>query len=249
MNNFRSGFGNIPPVVKNLLIINVLFFLATLVLQARNNFDLNGYLGLYYPASENFKPVQFVTYMFLHGSFFHLFFNMFALYMFGRMIEMVWGPKRFFIYYFVTGIGAAITQLAIAYFQAAPIEAQLPAEAINAVIKEGPAILDTQRNWSDPLIGKLNLIYNIPMVGASGAIFGILLAFGMLFPNVELMLLFPPIPIKAKYMVIFYGLAEFYFGVANRSGDNVAHFAHLGGMLFGIIFIFVWNKHKFNRLN
>lgn len=249
MNSFRTGFGGIPPVVKNLLIINVLFFLAGIVLQSRNDFDLNAYLGLYYPVSDNFKPVQLVTYMFLHGDIYHIFFNMFALYMFGRAIEMVWGSRRFFIFYFVTGIGAALVQFIIIYFQASQLQSQMSAEEINMVLSEGSKILSEHKNWTDPEVGGLNLLYNIPMVGASGAVFGLLLAFGMLFPNTELMLLFPPIPIKAKYFVILYGIAEFYFGIRNSAGDNVAHFAHLGGMLFGFILILMWRKNKFNRLH
>ncbi|MBN2682592.1 MAG: rhomboid family intramembrane serine protease [Bacteroidales bacterium] len=255
MNSYRSGFGSIPPVVKNLLIINVLFFLATIVMQSRNDFNLNGYLGLYYPASESFKPVQFITYMFLHGDFMHLFFNMFALYMFGQAIETVWGPKKFFIYYFITGIGAALVHMAIAYFQASNLMSSLTTEEIRIVyeaigndgaISKG-AIIESAAKLD--LMRELYAVYNTPMVGASGAVFGLLLAFGMMFPNTQLMLLFPPIPIKAKYFVIIYGIAEFYFGINNSANDNVAHFAHLGGMLFGFILIMLWNKHKFKRLN
>ena len=166
--------------------------------------DLRIWLALFSPGSEYFQPYQLITHMFMHGNFYHLFFNMFALWMFGRVLESVWGGKRFFIYYFITGLGAAGLQLLVNYIQ--------------------------------------NVDVNIPMLGASGAVFGVLLAFGMLFPNTRLMLILPPIPIKAKWFVIIYGAAELFFGIANYSGDPVAHFAHLGGMLFGYILIKYWNK-------
>ena len=186
MNQNSSGFlSSIPMVTKNLIIINLLFWVASLVLP-KVGIDLVQLFGLHFPGVKDFYPFQFVTYMFMHDthSFAHVFFNMFGVYMFGRVLENVWGPKRFLIFYMVTGIGA----------------------------------------------------------GASGSVFGILLAFAMLFPNVPLYLMFIPIPIKAKYFVIFYGLAELFMGVANNGGDSVAHFAHLGGMLFGYFLVRYWKK-------
>ena len=167
--------------------------------------------------------------MFMHDthSFAHVFFNMFAVYMFGRVLENVWGPKRFLIFYMVTGIGAGLVQELTWYFDLRDV-INAPQELVNI---GGGQILNKEE------------FYNLFVtVGASGAVFGILLAFGMLFPNVPLYLMFVPIPIKAKYFVIFYGLAELTMGVANFSGDSVAHFAHLGGMLFGYILIKYWKK-------
>ncbi|PVX51996.1 membrane associated rhomboid family serine protease [Balneicella halophila] len=236
----------IPPVVKNLLIINTLLLFGMFALE-RMNIDLTNYLGLFFPGSKWFLPHQFVTSMFMHANFSHLFFNMFALFMFGRILETVWGGKRFLIYYMVTGVGAVLLHSLVNYIQAYPILQNISEQELNLVIDQGKEALMIGKNFVDPDLSKLNLIYNVPVVGASGAVFGILLAFGMLFPNTELMLLFPPIPIKAKYFVIGYGVLELYFGVANFQGDNVAHFAHLGGMLFGFILLKYWkaDRNKF----
>lgn len=233
----------IPPVVKNLLIINVIFFLATLGLQ-RSGTDLYDILGLHYFASQNFKVYQFVTYMFMHGSFWHLFFNMFALWMFGGLLENTMGSKKFLTYYMVTGVGAGLIQMLVYYFRISSIEAQLTPEQVADVYQNGLDALNTGMNYIDAKMASLNLLLNTGTVGASGAVFGILLAFGMLFPN-QMIYVYFAIPIKAKYFVIIYGLLELYMGVSNRAGDNVAHFAHLGGMLFGIIMLMYWrNKYK-----
>ena len=227
MNQNGSGFLNsIPPVTKNLIIINLLFWVASLVLP-KVGIDLVQLLGLHFPGVKDFYPFQFVTYMFMHDthSFAHVFFNMFGVYMFGRVLENVWGPKRFLTFYLVTGIGAGIVQeLVWAY------SVQSFASA------NGYTLFELVR--MDP---SLNMMITI---GASGAVFGILLAFGMLFPNTELYLMFIPIPIKAKYFVLLYGAAELFFGLQNSVGDNVAHFAHLGGMLFGFFLILYWRKHS-----
>jgi membrane associated rhomboid family serine protease len=204
--------------------------------------DLIDHLGLYYPASEDFRPWQIITYMFMHGSLAHIFFNMFAVYMFGRVLENIWGQKRFLTYYLVTGIGAGLIQLLVAYFRVHSIEAQLSPDLINMVHDEGGAILKEGKNYVDPLLKQLNLAIHSSTVGASGAVFGILLAFGMLFPNIDLFIIPLPFPVKAKYVVIGYGLIELFAGIANFSFDNVAHFAHLGGMLFGIFFVLYWKK-------
>jgi membrane associated rhomboid family serine protease len=243
------NMGSIPPVVKNLLIINVLMFLMTAAFESTGLVDLNEKLGLYFMKSPNFKPFQYVTYMFMHasllskGGIMHIFFNMFALYMFGRILENVWGPKRFFIYYVVTGLGAAIVHTIVNYVDYISLTNSLTEEQISLVISEGTNAWQQGKNFVDPQMRDLNTLFNVPTIGASGAVFGVLLAFGMLFPNTQLMLLFPPIPIKAKYFVVFYGIAELFLGVSNRAGDNVAHFAHLGGMIFGYFLILYWKKN------
>ena len=208
MSNFRpSGFSVLPMVVKNLLIINVLFFLATIAADVVLRIDLKDYLGLHYIGASDFQPFQLVTYMFMHGDFAHLFFNMFALWMFGNTLENIWGPNRFLLFYFVCGIGAGLVQELVQYIQ----------------------FVTTMSEY-------LNLLTT---VGASGAVYGILLAFGMMFPNSTLYIYFA-IPIKAKWFVLIYGLIELFAGF--RGVDNVAHFAHLGGMLFGLILILYWKK-------
>lgn len=244
MQNFRPSFNAVPPVVKNLIIINVIMLLATYVLEMRG-ISLADILGLRYFQSPEFRPYQFVTHMFMHGGFTHLLFNMFALWMFGRVLESVWGPKRFFIFYFVTGLGAAVLHSFVNFIEFQNLAAKMTPEDVQMVMSQGTEIFNQGKNFSDPLAGKLNLMLNIPTVGASGAVFGILLGFGMLFPNTELMLLFPPIPIKAKYFVAGYGAIELYLGLT-QSGSNIAHFAHLGGMLFGFFMIKYWNRHTTN---
>jgi membrane associated rhomboid family serine protease len=244
MQNFRPSINTIPPVVKNLIIINALMLLATYVLEMRG-IDLTNILGLHYVQSPDFRPYQLVTHMFMHGGFMHLLFNMFALWMFGRVLESVWGPKRFFIYYFVTGLGAAALHSFVNFLEFQHLAGKMLPETVQMVMTQGTEIFNQGKNFSDPLAGKLNLILNVPTVGASGAVFGILLGFGMLFPNTELMLLFPPIPIKAKYFVAGYGAIELFSGITNP-GSNIAHFAHLGGMLFGFILIKYWNTKTTN---
>jgi membrane associated rhomboid family serine protease len=242
MNYRPSPFAGLPPVTKNLLIINVLFLLATYALQHTLGINLNNYLGLYFPLSENFNLAQFGTYMFMHADFMHLFFNMFALFMFGRVLETYWGPKKFILYYIITGVGAAVIQLIFKYIDYNNAISLLTEEQIAIVYEQGAQALREYKNFTNGDMAKFNLALNSSMVGASGAVFGILLAFGMLFPNTQLMLLFPPIPIKAKYFVMIYGVAELFMGVANFSFDNVAHWAHLGGMIFGFILIKYWDK-------
>jgi membrane associated rhomboid family serine protease len=243
MQNFRPSFNTIPPVVKNLIIINALMLFITYILSLRG-FDLANLLGLHYVQSPNFKPYQLVTHMFMHGGLMHLVFNMFALWMFGRVLESVWGPRRFFIFYFVTGIGAAVFYSLVNFIEFQYIASKLSPETVQMVMNNGAELLNQGQNYVDSP-GKLNLLLNVPTVGASGAVFGILLGFGMLFPNTELMLLFPPIPIKAKYFVMIYGAIELFSGITG-AGGNVAHFAHLGGMLFGFIMIKYWNKSTRN---
>ena len=234
---------NIPTVTKNLLAINVLMFLALLVAE-KQGVDLNSVLGLHLFASEGFQPYQLVTYMFMHASVTHLFFNMFALYMFGRTLEYMWGAKRFLVYYLVAGIGAALVQEAIGmvrYHEA--LDGMSPLD-VELVLSRGFDALREGKNFVNPQLAHLNVVLNSTTVGASGAIYAILLGFGMLFPE-ERMIVFPvPFPIKAKYFVMGYVVIELYLGVSG-SADGVAHFAHLGGMLFGFILILFWrNKGK-----
>ena len=213
MEYYRPANSIFPPVIKNLVIINVLCWLATIALQ-KYGIDIVGYLGLHYWKSEDFNVVQLVTYMFLHdtASFGHIFFNMFGLWMFGKDIENFWGGKKFLIYYFVTGIGES-----------------MPTGHVSAA----------------DLLQLKELVYDARVtIGASGAIFGVLLAFAMLFPDARIFLLFIPIPIRAPYFVAFYALCELFMGVQDFHGDNVAHFAHLGGMIFGLILILYWKKKK-----
>jgi membrane associated rhomboid family serine protease len=245
MNAFeRPNFGSTPPVVKNLIIINAIMLLAAWVTESSLRIDLNGMLGLYFFQSDHFRPYQIITHMFMHGGISHLFFNMFALWMFGRVLEQVWGSQRFFLYYFVTGIGAVVLHSAVNFIEISSIKSHLTSEQISIVLRDGYTLWEQGKTFSDPYMAKLIAAMNVPVVGASGAVFGVLLAFGMLFPNTQLMLLFPPIPIKAKYFVIGYGVIELFMGVSNFKFDNVAHFAHLGGMLFGFILIKYWNKRK-----
>ena len=265
-------FQILPPVVKNLLIINGIMFLATYVFAKSFGISLEEKLGLYYIGSPLFKPYQFVTHLFMHGSMFHIFSNMFALWMFGNVLENYWGGQRFLIYYLVTGFGAALIHAAVTYYRIHGIEEAAYtfmsspsldsfAEFVNYHVPEaykmqfqsllgdwsaapaGAGAYAAQAStWVQQLVQAES---SIPTVGASGAVFGLLLAFGMLFPNAIIYLYFA-LPIKAKYFVILYGLIEVFTGLQNRAGDNVAHFAHLGGMLFGFILIKFWSKKQYH---
>ena len=224
MSDFRpSGFSVLPTVVKNLLIINVLFFLATIAAETVLRIDdLSDYLGLHYIGASDFQPYQLVTYMFMHGNFGHLFFNMFALWMFGNTLENIWGPTKFLIFYFVCGIGAGLTQELVQYIQYV------------TTLQDYTSV-----NMSGTIISMNEYLNMMTTVGASGAVYGILLAFGMMFPNSTIYIYFA-IPIKAKWFVLIYGIIELFAGFT--SVDNVAHFAHLGGMIFGLILILYWKK-------
>ena len=246
MSRFSFGrAGNTPPVVKNLIIINVVMFAAMFILASRTRMNLNWELGLYYPQSSEFRPWQIVTHMFMHSEirFIHIIFNMWALWMFGKTLESVWGGKRFLIYYLATGLGAALLMTLVNFVQVSALAGDVSAANIDMILSQGHDLILSGRNYSDATMGKLNLIINTPTIGASGAVFGLLLAFGMLFPNTPLMIMFIPYPIKAKWIVIGYGAFELYMGLT-MPGDHVAHFAHLGGMLFGYIIIKVWNKQS-----
>jgi membrane associated rhomboid family serine protease len=217
---------NIPTITKNLLIINVLMFVATFVFQ-RGGIDLNDVLGLHFFMASEFHLYQLLTYMFMHGGLQHIFFNMFALWMFGCVVENVWGPKKFLFYYISCGIGAGLIQELVQYISYFVIDDLGSYDYVN--LNGVSVTVDYYLN-------------QLTTVGASGAIYGILLAFGMLFPE-ERIFIFPlPVPIKAKWFVLAYVAIEL-FSALGTSGDGVAHFAHLGGMLFGFLMIRYWQKH------
>lgn len=264
-----TGFTLLPPVVKNLLIINGLFFLATFSLT-KFGFDLEKMFGLYYIKSPNFQPYQFVTYMFIHANFPHILLNLFALWMFGYLLENYWGSKRFLIFYVFCGIGAAITQTFVHWLDYSSIQAAAdlfkqnpsPAAFSGFVNSHFPQYADSLVNFitvweqhsNDPKLVNDSFVYiqqlkdiylSAPTVGASGAVYGILLAFGMTFPNMLIYLYFL-FPIKAKWAVIGFFALEVFSGLRNNPTDNVAHFAHIGGGLFGLLLILYWRKRPFS---
>ncbi len=281
--DFRpSSFEILPAVVKNLLILNGLLFLATIVM-GKQGIDLTEFLALHHWSSEKFRWWQLVTHLFMHGDvggpvanyeagFMHLFSNMFALWMFGSILENTFGPSRFLYFYIICGVGASILHLGVVTWQLQGIQdvvlqfnRPITLEQFSAYLKAhnytpgtqfGAILHNIKQQWmaaspaspffmqsiSVELQKYLTMQKDIPTVGASGAVFGILFAFGYLFPNTELYLYFIPIPIKAKYFVAFYAIFELYAGVRNGASDNIAHFAHLGGMLVAFIIIKVWNK-------
>jgi rhomboid-like protein len=243
MNERLSPFANIPPVVKNLLIINVIFYIATLMFGGPM---MTQVLGVHYFDSPNFRIWQVITYMFMHdySSLFHIMFNMFALYTFGTSIEFIMGSKRFLNFYLITGLGALALQLLVQSFEVYSItgsavnDGNFMVDSLKRTISFNPDLVS--KDQASTLLG----IYLTPMVGASGAIFGLLIAFGMLFPNAELFIMFIPVPIKAKYIIPIYVLLELFLGVKQFSGDSVAHFAHLGGALFGFILVKMWHLKR-----
>jgi membrane associated rhomboid family serine protease len=236
-------FQSIPNVVKNLLIVNVLMFLADNALGPWFGHTMSAY----YMGSDFFRPWQIVTHMFMHGSFTHLFFNMYALFLFGSSLERYMGPKRFLTYYLLTGLGAFFLHQGVAYIEIEQLKGQMSALQVQEVYENGASIWLEGKNYTESLMRKLNISLNVGLVGASGAVFGVLLAFGMLFPNTELMLLFPPIPIKAKWFVMIYGAIELMLALRNAPDDNVAHYAHLGGMIFGYILLKYWQRQDGHR--
>ena len=278
MTEFRPGrFQILPPIVKNLIIINVLMVLLQFVL-AQFNIDLADHLGLHYWRSPLYKPWQLITHIFMHGSAFdvnvtvmHLFSNMFALWMFGSILENLWGAKRFLVFYMICGVGAALCHLAVLGYENNIYETAFynyqQSPTLDAYIKfvhsnnldRYQDFVRLQAHWeTDPgctscinqSIDYFNQLYAIKIneatVGASGAVFGILFAFGYLFPNTLLYIYFL-VPIKAKYVVGAYALFEIYAGIQNSAGDNIAHFAHLGGMLVAFIILKIWNRTERKR--
>ena len=214
----------IPVVTKNLIAINVLMFLALLAFE-RSGIDLNNLLGLHLFLAPDFRPYQLVTYMFMHGGFTHILFNMYAVWVFGSILERVWGSSRFLVYYIVAGVGAGLVQEAVQYIYYIMSLSQY-----------------TQVNYIGQIISMSEYLNLWTTVGASGAVYGILLAFAMTFPNERLFMIPFPFPIKAKYFVLIFGALELFSGLSNNASDNVAHFAHLGGMIFGLLMILYWRK-------
>jgi membrane associated rhomboid family serine protease len=227
----QSPFSNMPPVVKNLLIINLICFLPFVVFnELQYNQLVVAHMGLFYFDSPLFKPWQIITYMFFHGGWMHIFFNMFALFSFGPIVEYTLGSKRFFNLYFICGIGAAVFQIIVQAIQ------------IHSII--GHFTIPNDLSLDPATFSRIKDIYTTPIVGASGAIFGLLIAFGMLYPDMELMIMFIPVPVKAKYIIPVYVVIEAWLGVSQYSGDNVAHFAHIGGALLGFIMIKAWGIRR-----
>ena len=243
MNERLSPFAHIPPVVKNLLIINIIFYIATLMFGGPM---MTQVLGVHYFDSPDFRIWQVITYMFMHdySSLFHILFNMFALYTFGSSIEYIMGSKRFLNFYLITGLGALALQLLVQSFEVYSItgsavnNGSFMVDSLKRTISFNPDLIS--KDQASTLLG----IYLTPMVGASGAIFGLLIAFGMLFPNAELFIMFIPVPVKAKFIIPVYVLLELFLGVKQFSGDSVAHFAHLGGALFGFILVKMWHLKR-----
>lgn len=233
----------IPAVTKNLLIINGLFFLAKMVLPS-SGIDLDSYLAAYYPESVNFKPWQIITHMFMHADFSHILFNMFALWMFGSTVEHTLGAKKFLILYFAAGLGSFVLFNFTNYLQVENLKTIVEASGVN--------IQDLIQNVTDPeyrvnttnieATRELAAYYNTPMVGASGAIYGILVAFGVLYPNAKLALIFLPIPVKAKYFIPVLIALEFFMAIQNYAWNPIAHFAHIGGAIIGFILVRSWKK-------
>jgi len=237
----QSPFTNIPPVVKNLLIINIICFLPSVYFTHgfQTAYDpIATNFGLYYFNSPSFRPWQIITYMFLHGGWAHILFNMFALFSFGPILEYTIESKKFFTLYFICGIGAGAFQLLV---QAVEVHS----------ITGGFSIMSPEIENSYYQFGahaqQLYDIYHTSVVGASGAIFGLLIAFGMLYPNMELMIMFIPVPVKAKYIIPVYCAFEIFMGVGQFGGDNVAHFAHIGGALLGFIMVKAWGLKSSNN--
>ncbi len=237
---------NTPPVVLNLIIINVIFWVAASFVLPKFGVDLNDLLGLHYWSSSAFKPWQFLTYMFLHDttSFSHIFFNMFGLWMFGVVLERVWGGKKFLLFYLFTGVGAGVIQELTWMIDFAKYGEMFRMAMEN---NDGSYLSSIITNASQMTLSDMvrlkDEFFSMPVtVGASGALFGILLAFGWLFPEQKMFIIFFPVPIPARIFVALYAVIELLLGVSGFSVDNVAHFAHLGGMIFAAILLLIWKK-------
>ena len=238
---------SLPEIVKQLIIINILFFLGSTRLE-NTAYDL---LALHYPQNPKFAPWQVVTHMFMHGSINHILFNMFGLWMFGGTLAQMWGRNKFLFFYLSTGLGAAAFQLGINYFQISTVLEQL-VEAGYSATALTETLQSKQYNTLLNVISRTELeqlltSFYMSMVGASGALYGILVAFAFLFPNTELMIIFLPIPIKAKYFVPILLASDLFFGFSSYSLGPIAHFAHLGGAVTGYIMMWYWKKQQFNN--
>lgn len=233
---------NITPVVKNLLIINVIvYFGATSLSQMMPD------LAMYFPMSNEFSPYQIVTHFFMHGDTQHLIYNMLGLFFLGPMVEKTLGSSDFLKLYILSALGALLAHVGVGYYGYLQAIDQLPNNIdVNAILDQGRQLLLDHRNYSDPIAAKMNRVLNVPVVGASGAIYGVVIAFATLYPNTKLMLLFPPIPIKAKYLGAAYIAFDLYNGVM-RTNTGIAHFAHLGGALTGFLLVKYFFGSQINR--
>ncbi len=243
--------GRMTEAVKHLIIINVLFFIAP---QLMPNLGLQNMFALYFPENPNFGFWQFLTHMFMHGSFMHIMFNMYGLWAFGTPLEQIWGRNKFLFFYFSAGLGAGVIYTLVNYYQFNAVYEQLVNIGLSGV--EIQQILDTG-SYSSQILGSISetdlseffATYHTPAVGASGAIYGVLVAFGMTFPNAKLALIFFPVPIAAKYFIPAIILGDLFFGMTSYSIGNVAHFAHVGGALIGFIIAWYWKQNQFKRWN
>ncbi len=242
--------GRITETVKVLLIINIIFFIGAYSLGPR----AVSWFGLWFFENENFAVWQLVTHMFMHGGFMHILFNMYALWAFGSPIEQILGQKKFLFFYFSAGIGAAIIHTLVNYYQVetgynALLNAGMDPQGIQEMLETGQYSTGILNSVSKEMLTEFYTAFNTPAVGASGAIYGILVAFGMMFPNVELFLLFVPVPVKAKYFIPALIAIDLFFGFTGYSlfGGGIAHFAHVGGALFGFIMMWYWKKNQFNQ--
>lgn len=236
-NSFSNLFRNLPPVTKNLIIINVIIWLFMQVCGPSTNAFIHNNLALHYFSASDFNGVQLVSYMFLHAGFFHVFFNMFTLLMFGIALERSMGSVRFLFYYLTCGIGAALVQegvWALTWFDTWSKELAIYNHTDVSVIRNA---IEQAMSMGEPL----PFLNSMITVGASGAVFGVLLAFAMIYPNLPTYIMFIPYPIKAKWMVLGYGAIELFLALS-VPGSTVAHFAHLGGMIFGFLLILYWKK-------
>lgn len=228
---------NVPTAVKNIIIINVVLMLATMFKESM----MVTRFALWFPASPYFEWWQPVTYMFMHGGFFHLFFNMYTLFFFGSVLERVWGPKKFLIFYFVTGLGAAAVHMGVQW-----IEYNNALEAVGLTSTDASLLVDQIAKSVDAgnnMIPVWSSVLFTPTVGASGSIYGILMGYAMLYPDSIMRLMFPPIAMKAKWFVLIFAALELLLGISS-TGGGVAHFAHLGGLIFGFILIIYWKKTR-----
>lgn len=237
----NSFFRNIPPVTKNLLIINVIVWLICALMPSFGH-TLDRVCALHYFISPDFRFWQPITYMFMHADFTHIFFNMFGVVMFGATIERVFGSARYLLFYLTVGVGAALIQEGVYAIWISNLAKGLPdGLTLSAVAEEGARLVSQGMNWVQEPLASLNLAINTPTVGASGALYGVLLAFAMIFPNMPLYFFFIPVPVKAKWMVLGYGILELFYGITGLQ-SGVAHFAHLGGMIVALLLIIYWRK-------
>jgi len=242
----QSLLRNIPTITKNLLIINVIFFVATFLFESRG-IDLKQMLGMHYPSSQYFQPYQIFTHFFMHADLMHILFNMVGLVIMGSHLERMWGEKKYLFFYIVTALGAALLYALIQGVEVYNLTGEFfPEIEILNLEYVGNGLVTYNYEPSGDGYRAVTKIYLSNSLGASGAVYGLLMAFALLFPNTEFMLLFPPIPIKAKWLALGLGVIALYSGIKNAQGDTVAHFAHLGGMLFGFILVKIWQKQRNN---